>query len=206
MNLSHPLSTTCPLSVESRRTAHCSRGLTLIELLMVIAIVGIMAALVLPKVRVDNSQVDTAARTLGMSLMVAQREAASRQHNVLLVFDTSAHTITTVWDVNNNSTIDPTEKTRPFLLPERVVLGRPSSVPALGTATASVPVMLTSGIKPMLVVQRNGSVDRGVTLYLSTQATMAGGLNTDVRAVVIARATARPEWYAWNGTAWRHAK
>jgi len=173
---------------------------------MVISIVGIMAALVLPKVRIDNSQVDTAARTLGMSLMVAQREAASRQHNVLLVFDTSAHTITTAWDVNNNLAIDPTEKTRPFLLPERVVLGRPSSVPALGTATASVPVMLTSGTRPMLVVQRNGSVDRSVTLYLSTRSTMAGGLNTDVRAVMIARATARPEWYAWTGSSWRHAK
>ncbi len=194
------------MSVDSCRSGRLARGHTLIELLMIISIVGILAALVLPKVRVDNSQVDTAARTLGMSLMVAQREAAARQHNVLLVFDTSAHTITTVWDVNNNSAIDPTERTRPFLLPERVVFGRPSSVPALGTATASVPIMLTSNTKPMLVVQRNGSVDRGVTLYLSTQASMAGGINTDVRAVMIARATARPEWYAWTGAVWRHAK
>ncbi len=168
--------------------------------------VGILAALVLPKVRVDNAQVDAAARTVGLSLMVAQREAASRQHNVLLVFDTAAHSITTVWDANNNARADAAEKTRPFLLPERVVLGRPSSVSALGTASASVPPMLTSGDNPMLVLQRNGSVDRSVTLYLTTHRAMAGGADKDTRALVIARATARPEWYAWTGTAWRHGQ
>jgi hypothetical protein len=93
-----------------------------------------MAALVMPRVRLDNSQVDTAARSFGMALMVAQRDAASRQHNVLLVFDTTAHFIRTVWDVNNNAQFDSGEKSRLFLLPERVVLGRPSSVGALGEA------------------------------------------------------------------------
>ncbi len=186
-----------------RRPAH---GLTLIELLIVITMIGILAMLVLPKVRIDNTQVDTAARTLGMSLMVAQREAASRQHNVLLVFDTAAHTVTTVWDANSNGVIDPGEKTRPFLLPDRVTLGRPSSVSALGGASQSVPTMATAGGKPMLVVQRNGSLDRSVTLYLSTNTSMAGSATTDARAVVLSRATARPEWYAWTGSAWRHAK
>jgi prepilin-type N-terminal cleavage/methylation domain-containing protein len=186
-----------------RRSA---QGLTLIELLIVIAMVGILAGLVLPKVRIDNSQVDSAARTLGMSLMVAQREAASRQHNVLLVFDTTAHTITTVWDANSNGVIDAGEKTRPFLLPERVTLGRPSSVSALASASSSIPTMATVGGKPMLIVQRNGSLDRSVTLYLTTKMSMAGSATVDARAVVLARATARPEWYAWTGSAWRHAK
>jgi len=186
-----------------RRTA---LGFSLIELLISIAMVGILAALVLPKVRVDNAQVDTAARTIGLSLMVAQRDAAARQHNVLLVFDTTARTIKTVWDANNNGVANAGEKTRPFLLPERVVLGRPSGVPALGTASASIPTMLQSGNNPMLVLQRNGSVDRSVTLYLSTSRARAGGKDKDTRAVVIARATARPEWYAWTGGAWRHGR
>ena len=165
-----------------------------------------MAALVMPRVRLDNSQVDTAARSFGMALMVAQRDAASRQHNVLLVFDTAARAIRTVWDVNNNAQADSDEKSRLFLLPDRVVLGRPASVGALGTATASIPEMLTSAGRPMLVLQRNGSVDRSVTIYLSTMKAMAGGTDKDSRAVVIARATARPEWYAWTNTAWRHGR
>jgi prepilin-type N-terminal cleavage/methylation domain-containing protein len=186
-----------------RRTA---LGFSLIELLIAIAIVGIVAALVMPKVRVDNSQVDAAARTFGMALMVAQRDAAARQHNVLLVFDTTGHSIQTVWDANNNARFDSGERSRPFSLPERVKFGRPSSVAALGTATASVPTMLSSNDMPMLVLQRNGSVDRSVTLYLSTNRAMAGGSDADTRAVVIARATARPEWYAWANSAWRHGR
>jgi prepilin-type N-terminal cleavage/methylation domain-containing protein len=183
-----------------------AQGFSLIELLLVIVMIGVLAALVMPKILVDNAQVDTATRTFGMSLMVAQREAVARQHNVLLVFDTSAHTITTVWDANNNAKVDAGEKTRPFLIPERVVLGRPASVSALGTASAGVPVTLKSGDRPMLVLQRNGSIDRGVTLYLSTIASMAGSPRAEARAVVLARATARPDWYAWTGSAWRRAQ
>ena len=186
-----------------RRTA---RGFSVIELVIVVTLMGILAAFAMPRMRIESSQVDTAARTIGMSLMVAQREAASRQHNVLLIFDTNAHTVNTVWDANNDGVKGANEKSRPFLLPERVVLGRPSGVSALGSASASIPVTLMSGGKPMLVLQRNGSVDRAVTFYLTTPQSMAGAASKEVRALVIARATARPEWYAWTGSTWRHAQ
>jgi prepilin-type N-terminal cleavage/methylation domain-containing protein len=179
------------------------RGVTLPELMMVIVVVGILAALVLPKVKLDNAQVDTAARTIGMTLMAAQRDAASRQHNVIVVFDTSAHIVRAIWDENNNGKADANEKSRPFLIPERVVLGRPSGVAALGSASASIPVMNATSKGPALIVQRNGAVDRSVTLYLSTIRAMNGGTDKDTRAVVIARATGRPNWYAWTGTKWR---
>lgn len=193
-------------SVPSPNRTRVARGFSVVELLLVVTLMGILAAFAMPKMRVESSQVDTAVRTVGMSILVAQREASSRQHNVLLVFDTTAHTVNTIWDKNNNMAIDYAEKTRPFLLPERVVLGRPSGVAALGTATDGVPITLKSGTKPMLVLQRNGSVDRSVTFYFTTKQSMAGASSKEVRALVIARATARPEWYAWTGTAWRHAR
>jgi type II secretory pathway pseudopilin PulG len=170
---------------------------------MVVAIFSILAALILPKVRVDNAQVDTAARLIGMTLMSAQRDAASRQHNVLVLFDTAAHLVKTVWDVNNNGNVDTGEKTRLFLIPDRVVLGRPAGVAALGTATSSVPLMKSNARGPYLIVQRNGAVDRSVTLYVSTIRAMRGGKDKDSRAVIFARATGRPDWYAWTGTKWR---
>lgn len=170
---------------------------------MVVAIVGILATMVMPKVRVDNSQVDAAARTINLVMMAAQRDAAARQHNVLVVFDTSAHVIRAVWDVNNNAQVDASEHTRAFVIPERVTLGRPSGVSALAGATSAIPAMNTSARGPYLVLQRNGAVDRSVTLYFSTYRALAGGTDKDSRAVVISRATGRPDWYAWNGTTWR---
>ena len=179
------------------------RGFTMIELLLVISIVGLMAALALPKVRLDNGQVDTAARTISMSLMAAQRESVARGHPVLVVFDTAAHTIRSVWDANGNEAADVGEHTKPVVLPERVMLGRPSDVAALGSATASVPVMKSSARGPYLIMQRNGALDRAVTIYLTTIMSMSGGPDREVRALVLSRATGRADVYIWTGTQWR---
>lgn len=175
----------------------------MIELLMVVTIIGIMALLVLPKIRIDNGAVDTAVRTIGMSVMVAQREAVSRQHNVLVQFDTAGHSVRTIWDANNNNAEDAGEKSRPFLFPERVMLGRPGGVPMLGGSSESAPSRLATTRGPYFVMQRSGSVDRSDVIYFSTAKSMNGGADTDVRAMAIARATGRTVWYKWNGTAWR---
>jgi prepilin-type N-terminal cleavage/methylation domain-containing protein len=174
---------------------------TLPELLVVISIVAILAALVLPKVRIDNAQVDSAARTIGLTLMAAQRDAAARQHDVVVVFDTASHLIRTIWDANNNGMADANEKSRLFLLPERVILGRPSTVPAIAGDAGTTLRGLPAG--PYLVMQRNGATDRAVVLYLTTRTSMAGAADPDARAVTIARATGRPSWYAWTGSTWR---
>jgi len=176
---------------------------TVIELLIVVSIIAITAAIALPKVRVERAQVDGAVRTVSMALMVAQREAVSRGHNVLVVFDTAHHMVRTVWDRNNNLALDAGEKTRPFPIPERVVMGRGAGVPAFGGATAEVPAMLTMGDAPMLVLQRNGGSDRAVTLYLTSGRAQRGIGDKDTRALTVDRATARPNWFVWAATGWR---
>ncbi|MBC8086206.1 MAG: type II secretion system protein [Phycisphaerae bacterium] len=175
----------------------------MVELLMVVTIIGIMALLVLPKIRIDNGAVDTAVRTIGMSVMVAQRDAVSRQHNVLVQFDTAGHVVRTIWDSNNNNTEDAGEKSRPFLFPERVLLGRPGSVPKLGGSSETAPSRLTTSRGPYFVMQRSGSVDRSDVLYFSTALSVNGGPDTDVRAMAISRATGRTVWYKWTHTGWK---
>ncbi len=187
----------------ARPNSRTRRAFTLIELLVVVVIMGIMALIVLPKVRIDNSAVDTAARTISMALMVAQRDAVARQHSVIVEFDTAAHTARTVWDANNNRIADNGEKTRPFLIPEAVVMGRPAGVTALGTS-ADISVSGTGTARgPTIILQRSGSADRAAVIYLTSYRAKNGGQFKDARAIVIARATGRPTWYAWTGTKWR---
>ena len=179
------------------------RGFTLIELVMVCVIVGLMALIVMPKIRIDNTQVDTAVRTINMSLMVAQREAVARQQNVLVMFDTAHHAVKTVWDSNNNGALDNGEKTRPFLLPERVIIGRPADVPKLGGSSEVEGVGLSTDGGPYFIMMRGGSVDRSAVIYFTTRASLSGGEFRDVRALSISRATGRPVWYKWGSGAWR---
>ncbi len=165
--------------------------------------IGILAAVVLPRIRVEREQVDAASRTIAFALMTARSESVSRGHNVLVQFDTTNAVVRTVWDTNNNLLADAGEKTRPFLLAERVVFGRGSGVPAMGGATAQVPAMRTTGGFPTLLLTRSGSVDRGVTLYVTARRARAGvGGDTDTRALQLDRATARATVFIFNASGW----
>ena len=175
----------------------------MIELLMIVTIIGIMALMLLPRIRVDNVSVDTAARAVSMSMMVAQRDAVSRQQNVIIAFDTAAHTVRTVWDANNNGVIDSGERAHPFLLPEKVIIGRPSSVPKLGGATEAAATSRSTEKGPYFIMQRSGAMDRSEVMYFTTKKSMGSGPDHDVRAVAIARATGRTVWYKWTGSVWR---
>ncbi len=183
----------------SRRSA----GYSLIELLVVIAMIGILGSLVLPKLRLERSQVDAASRTLGMALMTARSDAVGRGHNVLVVLDTGNHLVRTIWDLNNNRRVDAMEKSRPFLLGERVIFGRGAGIPPFEGASAQVPTMLTTGGMPMLVVQRNGALDRSGTLYLTSGRGRAGVGDVDSRAIRLERATGRATVFVYAGTGWR---
>jgi type II secretory pathway pseudopilin PulG len=171
-----------------------------VELVMVVIMIGIAAAMVIPKVRVDNASVDSVVRSVNLTLMTAQREAVSRQHNVLVVIDTAHHIARTIWDANNNGVADNGERSRPVPLPDVVVIGRPSGVPKLG---GSAEIEVSTPGDPTIVLLRSGATDRSRVLYFTSRRSLAGGTFHDARAVRIARATGRPNWYVWSGTAWR---
>jgi prepilin-type N-terminal cleavage/methylation domain-containing protein len=181
-------------------------GFTMIELMTTIVIIGALVAITLPRVDLERFQVDTAAQAIGTSLLTAQREAVSRQHNVLVVFDTVTSTIRTVWDANNNEIADGTEKSRAFQLPERVKFARPSGIPARPSAPDRMSTMAQLAGKPMLVFQRSGSADRAAYLYVTTsRALIYPSMAKSTRFIEIARATGRPNWWRYTGTAWERS-
>lgn len=178
----------------------------MIELLLVIAIIGITATFVLPRVRFDNTRVDTAARTIDLVLMAAQRDAVSRQHNVVVVFDTSAGMLRTVWDANQNQRAEDTERERLTPLPDQIVVARPPGVSALAGDSTSALAGVPDTRGPMLLVQRSGSTDRAATFYLTTVRSMLPDEEVrEARAVQVSRATGRSAWYSWTGSQWKRA-
>lgn len=180
------------------RSSNRRRGFTTVELAVVIIIVGLMAALVLPKVRVDNSAVDSAARSLQLSMLSAQRDAVARAHNVLVRVDGDQHRVSVVWDQNGNGEVDSGERSRPIMLPEAVRFAPPPGVPPLDGGPTVVNGPITT-----IVLQRNGAADAVHTVYVTSARSLAGFQPVEARAVRITRATGRPVWYAWTGTEWR---
>jgi prepilin-type N-terminal cleavage/methylation domain-containing protein len=186
-----------------RPRARLKTGYTVVELLLVVAIVGILAALALPRFRVERLQVDSAARTMNMVLMAAKTDAAARGHNVLVVFDTAKGAVRTVWDANNNERIDAGEHTRPAVLPEAVRFARGQSVPAFGLDVDQFPSLQQMGSQPMLVLQRNGAFDRAAVFYLSARAKRHDDAFGDTRMLRVDRATGRGRVYLYTKDGWK---
>jgi prepilin-type N-terminal cleavage/methylation domain-containing protein len=185
---------------------HPHAGFSTIELLLVIVIIGIVAAFTLPRMRFDNARVDTAARTIDLVLMAAQRDAVSRQHNVLVVFDTASRMMRTVWDANENRIADDTERERFAPLPDQIVFTRPPGVTALAGDSTSALAGVPHARGPVLLLQRSGSTDRAATFYITTIRSLRPAETVrEVRAVQVSRATGRSAWFAWSGSRWRRA-
>lgn len=114
------------------------RGFTIIELLMVFAVVAVMMAIVVPRMRVSEStEVQLAGMQLAQDLDLARTRALSTRSLVRVTFATGASpSYTGYLDTNGDSTITGTTAEALALhgwqtrkLPDRVLYGR-------GTASA----------------------------------------------------------------------
>jgi prepilin-type N-terminal cleavage/methylation domain-containing protein len=177
-------------------------GVSLIELVIVMLLIGIMAGIVAPLLRPERFQLDAALVLVGSTLTAQQRNSIMRQHNIVLALDSAASRIRVHYDRDNDNVIDSDEPTNVVELEEGIMFGRgPTPARAMGTATISVTE--TQGTLPALTFRRNGSASEQAILYLtSRRAGTASAFAEDGRAIEIERATGRVRCYSYGSGAW----
>jgi len=185
------------------RTAVSRAGFTLAELMVVVVLLGIMAALVAPNIDMSRARADTAAMQVRSIFQQAHRTAVSQQHQVIVSVDTAGRRIRFVEDRNNDRTIQATDRVRWIPIEDGTRFGVPP-VGVNGAATAAVVGGTATPIDglPSLIFRRDGSVNAEGQIYLQSD-----GRRVYHRAIVLNKAIGRASWFRlrYGTTTWDEA-
>lgn len=186
-----------------RQTSDCklprSRGFTLAETMVVLVVTAMMVTLAIPRVDTTRYKADAIAQIVRTQLQNASRNAITRQHDVIVSFDTVAQQMITTFDANNNGTIDNGERVSYRGLDTGILFADPSVRGVSGAAITSPISGATIGIVnglQSLTFHRDGSVSSDAEIYVS----IAARGPKMYRGLVMTQATGRVDWYRLNTT------
>lgn len=189
------------MNLMHRRTEPATRGFTIIELLMVVALISIIAATAIPRINFNRYRADAAGRLVRTQLQNAQRNAITRQSNVIASFDLTDNRLRLVQDYNNNDTLNTSDRVDFRRLEEGARYAVPTWPGPNGTTPAAAVVgpnlRTVSGMKTV-IFRRDGSASSDLEVYV----TMRPAVPEEYRAVTVAQSTGRSELFKWNGKAW----
>ncbi len=171
-------------------------GFTLVEIITVVAMIGVITGIVLLRVDRERARVDSQVQKLAFALNAAQREAVVRQHDVRVYFDTSAGQIKIHKDENNDGTVQTSEPQSDIYLEDGVVFGL-QGTDGLTWGTSPVTFDLVGGV-PTLVFHRNGSASAFGAAYVSSKRP----LTEYNRAIEVERATGAVRCYSYRTGSW----
>lgn len=175
------------------------RGFTLVEIAIILMMIGMVAALALPKLDLGRYRADAAAQTARGALQSAQRGALTRQYDVLVSIDAAAGRIRLVYDANADGAVSSGERVSWQSLPDGSVFAAPSVGGLSGPSAApfsGAGVRLVDGM-PTLTYHRDGSTSGDAELYVATRV----GAKRAWRALQVTQATGRVDWYRY-GASW----
>ena len=189
------------MTVLHRRTNDRRHAFSIIELLMVVALISIVTAWGLPRLDFNRYRADAAGRLARTLLQTAQRNAITRQSDVIVSFDLATNRLRLVQDYNNNDTLNATDRVEFRALPEGAKFATPNWV-GVGGTTPSAPIsgsaIRTVSSMPSIIFRRDGSSSSDAELYV----TMRDRVKTEYRAVTIVASTGKTNMFKWNGSAW----
>lgn len=176
-----------------------ARGFTLPELLIVLVVIGILSVLLLPRIEILKYRMDGSVRGLVTALVMAQRSAVNRQHDVVVRFDTAAGQIRIHEDEDNDGGVDTGERVRFVTLEAGVRFGRGTAPARSGAGHGAVDFSDSQNDLPAVRFHRSGSASSHGSFYLTSERAMAAAeYAKDSRAVEVARATGRASWYYYD--------
>ena len=175
------------------------RGFTLVEIAIVIMMIGMVAALALPKLDLGRYRADSAAQTARGALQSAQRGALTRQYDVMVSIDAAKGRLRMVYDANADGAVSTGERVTWQSLPDGSLFAAPTvgglSGP-ISKAFSGTGIRLVDGM-PTLTYHRDGSTSGDAELYVATRV----GAKRAWRALQVTQATGRVDWYRY-GTSW----
>jgi len=191
---------------------NCNQGFTLVELVIVIAIIGVMLGLGAPALlgALPGMRASGAARELLADVRQARTLAVEKGVDVLVKFNVdksnnpAAGTYIVAVDVTDNGDFDPgTDE----LVAERTLgdtyegLAFSTSDPAAGAATVATGVDLGGG--SIIVFEPRGSTTASGSVYLMPAADAGGRTDRNRRVTVVTTATGNARIERLEGGIWQ---
>jgi competence protein ComGC len=179
----------------------------MLEVMLAITLVGILMALVIARVDVNRMQANSTAQMLTTTMVASQREATTKQHDVILTFDQLNRRVRVIRDLNSSGTADPGEPTRMVHLGSRITFGL-GGAPARAFGIQPITFNKTMGGLPALIFHRNGSASGVRGFYITTTRAIGAAAKglvkyaDDTRAIEIVRSTGRSEWFRYSSPNW----
>ena len=171
----------------------------MIEMIVVLVITGVMLTMALPRVDVTRYKADAIAQIVRTQLQNASRASITRQHDVIVSFDTLGEQMVTTFDANNNTVIDAGERVSYRGLDTGILFADPAVNGVSGAAIAApisgATITTVNGL-PSLIFHRDGSVSSDAEIYVS----IAARGPKMYRALVLTQSTGRVDWYRLNTT------
>jgi len=170
--------------------------------MIVLAIIGIIAAFAYPKVDFTQFRVDAAARTARIALQNAERLAVTRQYDVVVSFDTANSRIRVLEDNNNNGVPDAGE----HVIYAQLVDSVHFAVPPTGlsgpvtNAIDGASIRAIGGL-PTLIFHRDGAASSDADIYITSKR----AANDDYRCIRVIQSTGRSSWWRYLDSAWERA-
>jgi prepilin-type N-terminal cleavage/methylation domain-containing protein len=178
------------------------RGFTLVEILFVVALIGLAAGFAISRVSFWGYRMDANIRLLQNAIIGAQQTAITKNVAVQVMFDANEHRLRILQDYNNNGVMDATDTVRYRPLADRAMfLSPPTTIDGVGAAYMTGAGVVQTGNPQQLAIRigPNGALSGDAVVYIGSPRRVA----EDFRALTIVGATERTGFWSNGAGTWR---